>query len=96
MRVIQKEDLRDLRKNRQILSKETAPEKKPEPKNELIETLKRLTAAMELAIARPAPQVTVEAPVVNVDIPKPANKWKFKVGRNNSGFISDIIAERLE
>lgn len=54
-------------------------------------------AAPSVNVAAPQvslmPQVTVMPADVKIAT---ANKWKFKINRNNSGFIESITAERID
>ena len=103
MRIIKREDLKDYKKNRQVIGKGERVERTPEPKNEQLDVFKKLTEAIQAIISKPVvtPQVTVHPeitvrPNVKVSIPeiKPAKGWNFKAKKINN--VWNITAERVE
>lgn len=99
MKVIGVDQHRELKKSKRIVEKESAPTRKPERKTDpQVEALQQLAGSIKQMMARPipAPQITVPAPSVNIDIPKPAKGWKFRVHRNESGYIETVDAERID
>lgn len=97
-KVIDKEKFREYRKSGQVVGKEGKIERQAEPRNEQLELLKSLAQSMQAILSKPvpAPQITVRAPDVKVNIPetKLAKGWRFKAKKTNDTW--DITAERVE